>query len=232
MTYTILKRAPITKVSMILAQTQSGLIGQDDHMAWYCPLDFKWYKKQTLNKAIIMGANTARGMGDKFPLPGRANKVLTRNSADEFINKDAHVFTSLEEALDQCASAGHKEVVISGGLSLYQQAARMRIQRFRSSRRKPLVQKIYKTVLSDEDCVTGNVYLDPETSELISTPRYKIRAQQVFALQNGLYVPRSQHVSSNLIDLGQTNLTLKPGATPFSTISFEEWTYSHRVYGR
>jgi len=43
---------------MIAAMADNRVIGLNNKMPWHLPADLAWFKKNTLNKPIIMGRNT------------------------------------------------------------------------------------------------------------------------------------------------------------------------------
>lgn len=109
-------------VSMIAAQANNRVIGNDNKMPWYLPEDFKYFKRVTLGKPIIMGRKTFESIGR--PLPGRLNIVVTR---DESYQRDGvRVVSSLEDAFDlaeaQAMIDGVEEVMVIGGAQIYRQA--------------------------------------------------------------------------------------------------------------
>jgi len=62
----------------IAACNEQGVIGVDGKIPWHLPLDFKWFKRNTLHRTIVMGRGTFDSMGGK-PLPNRKTIILTRN---------------------------------------------------------------------------------------------------------------------------------------------------------
>lgn len=101
-------------ISLIAALAVDRVIGMENAMPWHLPADLAWFKRQTLNKPIIMGRNTFRSIGQ--PLPGRKNIVVSSRAGD-----DVRVtwVSTLEAALE--AAEGAAEVMVIGGGSIYQQ---------------------------------------------------------------------------------------------------------------
>jgi dihydrofolate reductase len=62
--------------TLVAAFDKNRLIGADNDLPWYLPADLKIFKKNTLNKPILMGRKTCESL--KKPLPRRVNWVLTR----------------------------------------------------------------------------------------------------------------------------------------------------------
>jgi dihydrofolate reductase len=52
------------------------VIGKDGKLPWHIPEDFKWFKRTTAGKAVLMGRKTYESLGG--PLPNRRNLVVTR----------------------------------------------------------------------------------------------------------------------------------------------------------
>ncbi|MGL9751252.1 MAG: type 3 dihydrofolate reductase [Symbiopectobacterium sp.] len=101
-------------ISLIAALAVDRVIGMENAMPWHLPADLAWFKRQTLNKPIIMGRSTFRSIGQ--PLPGRKNIVISKRAGDD--ERVTWVLT-LEAALE--AASGAEEVMVIGGGSIYQQ---------------------------------------------------------------------------------------------------------------
>lgn len=100
---------------MIAAMAKDRVIGLDNKMPWHLPADLAWFKKNTLNKPIVMGRKTFESIGR--PLPDRRNLILTRNMARNI--SGCELFNSTEAILANTAEAS--ETMIIGGAQLYQQ---------------------------------------------------------------------------------------------------------------
>ena len=101
-------------ISLIAALAVDRVIGMENAMPWNLPADLAWFKRNTLNKPVIMGRLTWESIGR--PLPGRKNIVLSRTPG----NDDRVLWvSSVEEALAQCAE--DPEVMVIGGGHVYQQ---------------------------------------------------------------------------------------------------------------
>ena len=101
-------------ISLIAALAADRVIGMENAMPWHLPEDLAWFKRNTLNKPVIMGRKTFESIGR--PLPGRHNIVLSSQPGKE---PGVTWVTSLEEAL---AAAGEvEEVMVMGGGSIYSQ---------------------------------------------------------------------------------------------------------------
>ncbi|PIJ49720.1 dihydrofolate reductase [Erwinia sp. OLTSP20] len=101
-------------ISLIAAMAADRVIGLDNAMPWHLPADLAWFKKQTLNKPVIMGRRTWQSLGR--PLPGRTNIVISRQPGDD---SRAIWVRSLHDAL--VAAGEVDEVMIIGGGDIYRQ---------------------------------------------------------------------------------------------------------------
>jgi dihydrofolate reductase len=107
------------KISAILAVSENGVIGSENALPWRLSNDLKWFKKNTLNKPMIMGRKTFSS------LPGilkdRTNIILTRDTA--FVAAPhlvAHTpLDALELARIDAKERSTDEVMIIGGGEIY-----------------------------------------------------------------------------------------------------------------
>lgn len=115
-----------TKISMIVAVAQNGIIGTEGTMPWHITEDFKHFKAVTLGHPVVMGRKTYESIGR--PLPGRRNIIISRQEG--LCIEGCEVVGSLEAALALCAESD--ELFIIGGGQIYAQAM-------------PLAHKLYIT---------------------------------------------------------------------------------------
>jgi dihydrofolate reductase len=101
------------KISLVVAMSDNGIIGQDNKLLWHLPNDLKHFKALTLGKPIIMGRKTYESIGK--PLPGRQNIILT--NARYLRIPECSVVHSVNEALDVSENA--PEVMVIGGGEIY-----------------------------------------------------------------------------------------------------------------
>ena len=101
-------------ISLIAALAADRVIGMENAMPWHLPADLAWFKRNTLNKPVIMGRKTFESIGR--PLPGRLNIIISSQPG----NDDRVTWaTSIDNAL---ALAGDvEEVMVMGGGRVYQQ---------------------------------------------------------------------------------------------------------------
>jgi dihydrofolate reductase len=99
----------MTSVSLIWAQSVSGVIGRDGAIPWRLPEDQARFKQLTTGHTVVMGRLTWESLPPKLrPLPGRRNVVLTRRGG--YRADGADVVGTLAEAL-----TGDDVWVIGGG---------------------------------------------------------------------------------------------------------------------
>ncbi|MGK2959862.1 MAG: type 3 dihydrofolate reductase [Candidatus Malihini olakiniferum] len=101
-------------ISLIAALSLDRVIGMQNSMPWHLPADLAWFKRQTLNKPIIMGSNTYRSISQ--PLPWRKNIVVSSRPGDD---ERITWMPTIEMALEAVKRA--EEVIVIGGSSIYQQ---------------------------------------------------------------------------------------------------------------
>lgn len=98
----------------IVAMAENRTIGLQGKIPWHLPEDFKWFKKNTVGKAVLMGRKTFESF--EKPLPNRTNVVLTRNpklltgnSSASAIYKDAKTGPAAVSALRAATSEASGE---------------------------------------------------------------------------------------------------------------------------
>lgn len=104
-------------ITLIAAIGKNRELGASNDLLWHLPDDFKWFVKQTKNKAVIMGRNTMMSLGK--PLKNRLNIVLTRTDIPLIDGFDKA--SNWEEALHLAQEFGD-EIMIIGGAQIYHQA--------------------------------------------------------------------------------------------------------------
>jgi dihydrofolate reductase len=103
----------MTRISIIVAMDENGLIGKDNRLPWRLPDDLKHFKRMTLGKPILMGRKTWESLGK--PLPERRHLVMTRNLS--FHADGVTVVRTLDGALR--AVEGADELMVIGGAKVY-----------------------------------------------------------------------------------------------------------------
>ncbi len=112
----------MTKLALIVAAAENGVIGKNNALPWHLPEDMRYFRRITMGKPIVMGRKTFESIGKS--LPGRANIVITRNAA--YRAEGVSVVSSLAEALALARHIamldGAEEAVVIGGAEIYQVA--------------------------------------------------------------------------------------------------------------
>ena len=99
-------------ISLIWAQSKSGVIGRAGGIPWRVPEDQARYKQLTVGHTVVMGRLTWESLPTKVrPLPDRRNVVLTRDP--DYVADGATVVPTLEQAL-----AGD-DIWVVGGAEIY-----------------------------------------------------------------------------------------------------------------
>ncbi|MDH5326908.1 MAG: type 3 dihydrofolate reductase [Gammaproteobacteria bacterium] len=107
----------MSRVSLIWAMSDAGVIGIENRLPWKLSGDMKWFRQHTLGKPIIMGRKTYESFGSKA-LPQRTNIIVSRQA--NYKADDANVCGSLEQAIELAGDT--EEIMVIGGASIYQQA--------------------------------------------------------------------------------------------------------------
>ncbi len=85
---------PLRRLSLIWAQSTSGVIGRGNTIPWRLPEDQARFKELTLGQTVAMGRLTWESLPASVrPLPGRRNVVITRNPG--YVADGAEVVTEL-----------------------------------------------------------------------------------------------------------------------------------------
>ena len=102
-------------ISLIAALAADRVIGMENAMPWELPADLAWFKRNTLNKPVIMGRLTWESIGR--PLPGRLNIVVSSQPGQ---TKEGVIWVS--SLKDAVAAAGDaEEIMVIGGGRIYAQ---------------------------------------------------------------------------------------------------------------
>ena len=97
-------------LSLIWAQSTSGVIGRAGGITWRLPEDQARFKVLTGGHTVVMGRLTWESLPAKLrPLPGRRNVVVTRQT--DYMADGAEVVTALEDApLDDAWVIGGSQI--------------------------------------------------------------------------------------------------------------------------
>lgn len=102
-------------ITLIVARAQNGAIGRAGTIPWEVPEDLKFFQRETLGGALIMGRNTWDSLPVK-PLSKRLNIVVSSNS-----QLTEHVAGSVSEAVGIALEQGYQRIYGIGGARIYRE---------------------------------------------------------------------------------------------------------------
>lgn len=140
-------------ISLLVAVSQNGVIGQGNKLPWHIPSELKHFAKETAHKTMLVGRTTWESMAH-IDLKDRTVYVITSDPAGCLQNpklvtpknKGKVVFTSNPELVIEKHKVSRQRLVIVGGKSIYERCAKY-CDRF-----------VVTTILRDYE---GDVTLDP-----------------------------------------------------------------------
>lgn len=107
------------RISIIVAASRNGVIGDRGGMPWRMPSDLKHFRASTMGKPVIMGRKTFQSLPKA--LDGRDNIVITRDAS--FSAPGAFVVSTLEGAVELgrelARRRGAEEIMVIGGGEIY-----------------------------------------------------------------------------------------------------------------
>lgn len=106
----------MTRVSLVLAMADNGVIGANGSIPWRIADDMRRFKALTMGKPLIMGRKTWESLPQR-PLAGRKNIVVTRDR--NFTAKGAIVAASIDQAISEAEKDQPVEIMIIGGAEIY-----------------------------------------------------------------------------------------------------------------
>ncbi|WP_343152950.1 dihydrofolate reductase [Buchnera aphidicola] len=101
--------------SLITAISKNLVIGFKQKIPWHIPEDLIWFKKNTINKFVVMGRKTWESLNCN-PLPMRKNIIISSNP---ITTKGIISFFSIKELLEFEKKNKKKEIMIIGGSHIY-----------------------------------------------------------------------------------------------------------------
>lgn len=116
-----------TKVVIVAAVAENGIIGRDGGMPWHHPEDLAHFAETTMGHPVVMGRVTYESIVEDLggPLPGRTNVVLTTRDLDlpEGAVAVDSIAAAIETAGDVLAASGREgsAVYVAGGAAVYEQ---------------------------------------------------------------------------------------------------------------
>lgn len=145
-------------ITLIAAIGKNNELGKDNKLLWHIPEDLNFFKKNTMNKKIIMGINTLNSLPKL--LPGRKHIVLTHRNLE--LDPEILVFHSITELLEYIKSL-NEEVMVIGGGQIYKQMIEYA--------NKLIITKIDET--KEADTFFPKIDDNEWNSELLSEHEYK-----------------------------------------------------------
>ena len=106
------------EINVIVAMTESRVIGKDGTLPWHLSEDLKLFKAHTTGNIVIMGRKTFDSIGR--PLPNRRNMVVSKSIKDADKVAGVEYFPDLDHAIE-AAQEGDGRIFIIGGASIYHQ---------------------------------------------------------------------------------------------------------------
>ena len=100
-------------ISIIAAIGKNNELGKDNNLIWHIKEDLANFKKLTMGKKIVMGANTYHSLPKK--LHGRTYIILSKSLTNI---EGATIFSDFNELLDYLKSLD-EEIMVIGGASIY-----------------------------------------------------------------------------------------------------------------
>lgn len=100
-------------ISIIAAIGKNNELGKDNNLIWHIKEDLANFKKLTMGKKIVMGANTYHSLPKK--LAGRTYIILSKSLKNV---EDATIFSDFDELLSYLKNLD-EEVMVIGGASIY-----------------------------------------------------------------------------------------------------------------
>jgi len=104
-------------ITLIVAVSKNGVIGNDNKLIWHLPEDLKRFKKLTTNNVVVMGRKTHESIGKA--LPNRLNVILSKDSKwYKPLGDWCVVCYSIEEVLERFK---YRDIFIIGGGQIYKE---------------------------------------------------------------------------------------------------------------
>ncbi|NLL00546.1 MAG: dihydrofolate reductase [Clostridiales bacterium] len=106
-------------MNLIVAVDRNWAIGYRNNLLVKIPADQRFFRNETLHKAVIMGRKTLESFPGGMPLKDRLNVVIT--SDPNYSVADAAVVNSIEKALEVVKDYKPEDIYVIGGESIYRQ---------------------------------------------------------------------------------------------------------------
>ncbi|HHX12674.1 MAG TPA: dihydrofolate reductase [Clostridiales bacterium] len=106
-------------MNLIAAVDKNWGIGNQNKLLVRIPADQRFFRDETINKAVIMGRKTLESFPNGMPLKQRLNVVISSDT--NYKARDAVVVHSIEEAMDAVKDYSSEDVYVIGGATIYEQ---------------------------------------------------------------------------------------------------------------
>lgn len=240
------------EVCLIVAHTESGLIGKDGGLPWKCSVDMKHFKDTTANYPVIVGPTTALSM-PRFPLQNRPGGILSKSifanygnsvfictyDGDNWVGlpKDGQKFFAAHDTFKRYRHSAPSFVFknIHDITDVFSNHDKIFIAGgaavYKSALQSGIVDTIYRTVLPDIPGVTGDKYLDTDTLTMMNETNFTLRESLYYEYRcantirgtDGCYIIGGYPTC--IISGNESapdNLSCKPTDTPFPWIKFQK----------
>lgn len=108
-------------LSIVVAMTPQGVIGNKELLPWHMPSDLKRFRQITMNHSVVMGRKTFDSIITRNGKPlgdGRVSFVFTHNH-EEVLTCGGVPVSSIEEVLEHEDISS--EIFVIGGADIYKQ---------------------------------------------------------------------------------------------------------------
>ena len=106
------------RISLIVAKSETNVIGRNNELPWHLKDDLQNFKKLTMGHHILMGRKTFESIGKV--LPGRMSLVISNEPRAN--SENVFWFNSIFRAIKQAERNGETELFIIGGEKIYKYA--------------------------------------------------------------------------------------------------------------
>ena len=165
------------RMILIVAADDHWGIGKEGNLLARLPKDLDFFKKKTLDKAIVIGRKTLDSFKNGNPLPKRLNVVLSRGKS--FDHPRIKGVTSVESLQEWLKTQDKEDVFVAGGGEIYGLLA-------------PLCHKAYVTKLE------GDFEADTFMPDLESLG-FRCVLEEPMIEENGLRYRHTTWVNTHLI---------------------------------
>ena len=106
-------------MNLIAAVDSNWAIGYKNKLLVRIPEDQRYFRTETINKAVIMGRKTLESFPNGRPLKDRLNVVITSNP--DYKVSGAVVVNTIDEAIEAVKDYKKEDIYVIGGEAIYEQ---------------------------------------------------------------------------------------------------------------